>query len=151
MKKQTQTLLCVMILLSEVASAQSSSLQRMWVFFRDKGTTTLQSTNPALLGISERALKRRAKVLPPDRLIDQLDLPVSETVLAQIKQTGVKIRTISRWLNAISVEATPQQLQELKTLPMVAESEPVAQFKRSGRCHRPFHCHCLRKLPAIES
>jgi len=29
------------------------------------------------------------------------------------------------------VEATPQQLQELKTLPMVAESEPVAQFKRS--------------------
>jgi subtilisin family serine protease len=125
MKKQTQTLLCVMILLSEVASAQSSSLQRMWVFFRDKGTTTLQSTNPALLGISERALKRRTKVLPPDRLIDQLDLPVSEAVIAQVKQTGVKIRTLSRWLNAVSVEGTQQQIQAVNKLLPVAATEQV--------------------------
>lgn len=131
MKKQTQILLCVIILLSEVAGAQSPSLQHTWVFFRDKGTTTLQSTDPALLGISERALKRRAKVIPPDRLIDQLDLPVSESAIAQIKQTGVKIRTISRWLNAVSVEVTPFQLQLLNALPVVAASEPVARFKRS--------------------
>jgi serine protease AprX len=126
MKKQTQILLCVMILLSEVASAQSSSLQRMWVFFRDKGTTTLQSTNPALLGISERALKRRTKVLPPDRLIDQLDLPVSEAVIVQVKQTGVKIRTLSRWLNAVSVEGTQQQIQAVNKLLPVAATEQVA-------------------------
>jgi serine protease AprX len=131
MKKQTQILLCVVIVLSEVANGQSSSLQHMWVFFRDKGTTTLQSTNPALLGISERALKRRAKVLPPDRLIDQLDLPISETSITQIKQTGAKIRTVSRWLNAVSVESTPIQLQLLNALPIVAASEPVARFKRS--------------------
>ncbi len=130
MKKQTQTLLCVMILLSEVASAQSSSLQHVWVFFRDKGTTTFQSTNPALLGISERALKRRTKVLPPDRLIDQLDLPISDAVIAQIKQTGVRIRTISRWLNAVSVEGTQQQIQAVNKLLPVATTEQVAVMKR---------------------
>ncbi|MGD0589317.1 MAG: S8 family serine peptidase [Bacteroidota bacterium] len=125
MKKRTQTLFCVMMFLSEVASAQSSSLQHTWVFFCDKGTTTLQSTNPVLLGISERALKRRTKVLPPDRLIDQLDLPVSEAVIAQIKQTGVKIRTISRWLNAVSVEGTQQQIQAINKLLPVAATEQV--------------------------
>jgi subtilisin family serine protease len=116
--------------MSEIASAQSSSLQRTWVFFHDKGTTTLQSVHQVELGISERALKRRAKVLPPDRLTDELDLPVSESAIAQIKQTGVKIRTVSRWLNAVSVEATPEQLQALKALPMVASSEQVTVMKR---------------------
>jgi subtilisin family serine protease len=130
MKKQTQTLLCVMILLSEVANAQFSSLQHTWVFFRNKGTTTFQSTNPALLGISERALKRRTKVLSPDCLIDQLDLPVSEAVIAQIEQTGVKIRTISRWLNAVSVEGTQQQIQAINKLLPVAATEQVAVMKR---------------------
>jgi subtilisin family serine protease len=129
MKKQTQILLYAMMLLSEVAGAQSSSLQHTWVFFRDKGTTTLQSINPALLGISERALKRRTKVLPKDRLIDQFDIPVSEIAIDQIKQTGVKIRTVSRWFNAVSVEATPEQLQALKALSMVASSEQVTVMK----------------------
>jgi subtilisin family serine protease len=102
----------------------------MWFFFHDKGTTTLQSVHQVELSISERALKRRAKVLPPDRLTDELDLPVSESAIAQIKQTGVKIRTVSRWLNAVSVEATPEQLQALKALPMVASSEQVTVMKR---------------------
>jgi subtilisin family serine protease len=130
MKKQTQILLCVMILLQELAGAKSSSFQRTWIFFQDKGTTTLRPVSQVELGISERALKRRAKVLPPNHLIDQLDLPISETVITQIKQTGVKIRTISRWLNAVSVEATEQQLKVLTALPIVAVSTPVAVFRR---------------------
>jgi subtilisin family serine protease len=130
MKKRTQILFCAIILFSEVAGAQSSILQHTWVFFRDKGTTTLQLSNPDVLGISKRALKRRAKSLPLNRLMDDLDLPVSETIIAQIKQTGVKIRTVSRWLNAVSVEATPEQLQTLKNLPMVTSSEQVTVMER---------------------
>jgi serine protease AprX len=130
MKKRTQILFCAIILFSEVAGAQSSILQHTWVFFRDKGTTTLQLSNPAVLGISKRALKRRAKSLPLNHLMDDLDLPVSETIIAQLKQTGVKIRTISRWLNAVSVEATPEQLQTLKNLPMVTSSEQVTVMER---------------------
>jgi serine protease AprX len=121
----------VIILLSEVANTQSSSPQHTWIFFRDKSTAAIQTVSPALCGISERAMKRRSKVLPPDRLLDQLDLPVSEDNLAQVQRTGATIRIVSRWLNAVSVEATPLQLQVLKTLLIVAGSEPVAQCKHS--------------------
>ncbi len=150
MKKRMQILLCMVILLSEVASAQPSSLQHMWVFFRDKSTATFQLADPALCGISKRALKRRAKVLPPDRLIDQLDLPVSEDMIAQVKRTGAKIRTVSRWLNAVSVEATPLQLQVLNTLPVVAASEPVAQLKRSYPLPSPVPLTSLSKSSSTQ-
>ncbi len=129
-KKQTLILLSATILLAEIAGAQSSSLRHVWVFFRDKGVSVLQSTNPALLGISERALKRRAKVLPANHLTDQLDLPVSESIIAQIKQTGIKIRTVSRWFNAVSVEGTQQQIQAVIKLIPAAATEEVAVLKR---------------------
>jgi len=86
--------------------------------------------NSQSLGITERALKRRAKSLPPDRLIDELDVPISESAVVQIRQTGAKIRTVSRWLNAVSVEASIQQLQRVNALPIVSHCEPVVQFKR---------------------
>jgi hypothetical protein len=130
MKKQTQILLCVTILLSEVASAQSSSLQRTWVFFHDKGAITFQSIDPATLGISERALKRRAKVLPPDRLIDQLDLPVAQEYIDQLHALGIPIHSTSRWLNAVSVEASTQQLLSLRTQPFVTSIKQVMVQKR---------------------
>ncbi len=130
-KKQTLILLYTTILLAEIACGQSSSLRHTWIFFRDKSTPFLQSTNPALLGISERTLKRRAKVLPADRLIDRLDLPVSESFIAQIKQTGAKIRTVSRWFNAVSVEGTQQQIQAINKLIPVSATEEVAVLRRS--------------------
>ncbi len=120
-----------MILLSEFASAQFSSPRHMWVFFQNKGTNTLSSIEPSALGISDRAIKRRAKTLPSNRIIDELDLPVSQTALACVEQTGAKILVISRWFNAVSVEATPQQLQVLSALPGVSKLEPVVQWKRS--------------------
>jgi serine protease AprX len=76
-------------------------------------------------------LKRRAKTLSPNQLIDMLDLPVSQSKIAQIEQTGAKIRTISRWFNAVSVEATPQQLQMLKALPIINAMDTVAILRRS--------------------
>ena len=119
-----------MIFLTEIADSQSTSLQHRWIFFREKGAETLQPINSELLGISERSLKRRAKGLPPDRLLDQLDLPVSENAIAQIMQTGVKIRTVSRWFNAVSVEGTTQQIDAVRTLPLVASTEHVAVLNR---------------------
>ena len=128
--RQTRTIFFIIILLAELTNAQFSYPQRTWVFFRNKSAFTLQLNNSTALGISERALKRRAKSLSPDRLIDELDLPVSVEAIGQIKQTGAKIRTISRWFNAVSVEATLQQLQALSSLPVVSKSEPVVRLKR---------------------
>ncbi|MCX6122442.1 MAG: S8 family peptidase [Ignavibacteriales bacterium] len=131
-KNQMQIAFCVILLLSDVAGAQSSSLQRTWVFFRDKGAINLQSATPALLGISERALKRRAKVISPHRLIDQLDLPVAQEYLNQLRTLGVTVHSLSRWLNAASVEAAPSQVSLLRAQPFVASVMQVMVQKRSN-------------------
>ncbi|MEX0602071.1 MAG: S8 family serine peptidase, partial [Bacteroidota bacterium] len=85
------------------------------------------------LGISDRALRRRAKVLPPDRLIDFADIPVSQEYLDQIRSSGATIRTVSRWLNAVSVETSRDQVRALEQLPFVRTSVPVV----SSRKRRP--------------
>jgi subtilisin family serine protease len=120
-----------MLLLALVTVEAAAQTRHYWIVFRNKGVSSSLLKNSQSLGITNRALKRRAKSLPPDRLIDEYDLPISESALSQIKQTGVKIRTVSRWLNAVSVEASSQQLQILNALPIVSQSEPVVQFKRS--------------------
>ncbi len=120
-----------MLLLTLVTTGAAAQTSHYWIMFRDKKVPSSLPKYSQSLGITDRALRRRAKSLPPDRLIDECDIPVSESTLSQIKQTGVKIRTVSRWLNAVSVEASHQQIQLLNALPFVSQSEPVVQFKRS--------------------
>ena len=121
----------VMILIMLVPMILTAQTGHYWIVFHNKDVSSSLQKNSSALGISDRSLKRRAKSLPPDRLIDELDFPISESILSQIKQTGVKIRVVSRWLNAVSVEASSHQLQMLTALPIVSHSEPVARFKRS--------------------
>jgi hypothetical protein len=123
----------LILLLSLVTAIATAQTQHYWIMFHKKDMPPALQNNSQSLGITERALKRRAKSLPPDRLIDELDVPISESALAQIRQTGVKIRTVSRWLNAVSVEASPHQLQTLNVLAIVSHSEPVVQYK----CQHP--------------
>jgi serine protease AprX len=130
MKKNTQILLCLISLFSEILFAQSPARQRSWIFLRTHDAPVLPSVHPSAYGISERAMKRRAKVLPADRLLDHYDLPISESEVALIKATGVKIRTLSRWFHALSVEGTVQQIQAVSTLPIVAATKHVAAFTR---------------------
>ena len=119
-----------MILFAFVTEALPAQSPHYWILLHKKDSSPSLQKNSQSLGITERALKRRAKSLPPDRLIDELDIPISESALARIRQTGVKIRTVSRWLNAVSVEASTEQLQRINALPIVSHCEPVVQFKR---------------------
>ena len=130
--KRVIKLAFAIIAIASLGFAQTAETRHYWIVLRTKDVSLpLQNRTSQALGITARALKRRAKSIPFNRLVDELDLPVSESSIAHIKQTGVKIRTISRWFNAVSVEATPVQLQLLNVLPVVAASEPIAQFKRS--------------------
>ena len=120
-----------MLLLALVFADAKTQTQHYWIILRNKnGSSSLQKKSD-VLDISERSMKRRAKSLPPNLLIDEFDIPVSESALSQIKQTGVKIRTVSRWFNAVSVEASVQQIHMLNALPLVSKTEPVVQFKNS--------------------
>ncbi len=113
------------------AVAQTIPSAHLWILLPpDPAAQTAISHTPAELGISDRAMRRRAKVLPHDRLIDQTDLPIPDDILDRIRSTGARIRTVSRWLHAVSVEATPEQQRLLQTAVVGARIQPVAQFRR---------------------
>ena len=122
------SIIILTILTSTPAQAQQ---QRFWVTFRDRGERADRSlSDPESLGITERALWRRKKVLPAQRLVDELDLPVNPSYIRQLDAAGVVIRSTSRWFNAVSAELTGEQLAALTKLPCVASVDPVRVFFR---------------------
>ena len=102
----------------------------LWVFFTDRGTNGMTGTTPSLDLISPRALQRRARVLPAGSLVDESDLPVDAGYVARVGTLVRRIRVVSRWLNGVSVDATPGEVTRLDTLPFVREIEIVQKYRR---------------------
>jgi serine protease AprX len=136
--------LLVPALASAVPRDDSDAATRArWVFFRDHGP---EPRDPALAEaphtLSPRALARRARAArergdPPQggaAARDELDLDLdpSAAYIAAVERAGALTRTRSRWLNAISVDASPAALARIRALPFVKEIEPVATVSRDG-------------------
>jgi len=107
----------------ELATKAPDGLVKAWVFFDAKPGLSKLASPEAL--VSERSLERRRKVLPASQVVDRSDLPVDERYIDAVAKTGASIRERSRWLNAVSISATPAQLREVAALPHVVRVEPV--------------------------
>lgn len=122
-------LLVAHLILSVCVSASfAENTNRFWVFFRDKGIPAGQeqvALQHSYNSLSSRSLARRAKVLP--ELVTQGDIPVCDSYVQAVRQTGAIIRRSSKWLNAVSVAATPEVLLQLKSLACVREIKPFSQ------------------------
>lgn len=109
---------------------------RVWVYFKDKGVGDAAALQLALAetraGMRARSLQRRAKTRPSGALVDEMDLPVAPSYTAEVQAQTPEIRAVSRWLNAVSVEATPAQVRALAGLDCVASLDLVRSFRRSG-------------------
>jgi len=114
----------------------------VWVFFRDKGLAGVRSLETALTGLEKkfdpRCLWRRSKVLEAGRLVDAADLPVSSANIEGIKPLVNRIRTTSRWLNAVSAEVSPSAVRKIARLPFVRRVELVRSFSRSEPQSSPY-------------
>ncbi len=134
--------------LADPAAAPRDGQGRLgvWVFFRDKGLqggaldAALAEAEAALpphaawrrekmrtagAGVGKRGADGRA------RLVDAGDLPVAPGGLAAVAATGAAPRRLSRWLNAASFDATPDQVRRIAALPAVARLDLVARFRRT--------------------
>ena len=118
--------LLIFVLASASLAAQTKDGHVSWIFFQDKPAVGVQSAVAEELGISRRALWRRSKVLPANQLLDERDFPVSPVYIRALEAHGLKVRSVSRWLNAVSVEAQASQLDEIRTLSFVRNIAPVA-------------------------
>lgn len=102
-----------------------------WIFFTDKGATTQQDYLVAIAELAAtyntRAIERRMLRRTAPGLFDEYDLPVLQEYVDAITDTGAKRRVTSKWLNAVSVRASGEQLTTIAEFPFVRSIEPVRQ------------------------
>lgn len=105
-----------------LAGARADETQPVWVYFRDKGTEA------APLPLSPRALARRQArgTLP---IVSEADAPLAAGYREAVERVA-RVRNASRWFNAVSVDATPAQVEALAALPFVERLDLVRRFRR---------------------
>jgi serine protease AprX len=92
---------------------------KLWLYLSEDAVDSL----PAMLTGKARA--RRARADPTTLLVDAHDYPISQDALRQIRNTGVHVRRVSKWLRAVSVEADSEQLERLKSLSFIKRIDLV--------------------------
>ena len=109
----------------------------VWVYFRDKGLKSESGRMRAIMETQQflgaRCQWRRAKVRPATNLADFEDVPLPAAYTGQVQSVVTGVRAVSRWLNAMSVEATPEQVQALAGLDFVAGLDTVKSFQREKK------------------
>ncbi len=107
----------------------------VWVRFGDRGAPAgglAAAIDARKQKLPERTLQRRARVRPRgEPLVDASDLPPSAAYVEAVAQTGARVRRESRWLNAVSVDATEAQIAAIRALPFVRGVDLLARFRRS--------------------
>jgi len=113
-------------------NAAAAERQKYWIFFRDKGPLSL-SKRSALIDeakqrLSPKALERRAKMLPENALVDESDIDLYKPYLNELTSRGFEPVVTSRWLNAASIFATPEEIAVFQDLPFVKNVQRVAHL-----------------------
>lgn len=121
-----KNLIAIFVILPALVGA---SERRHWVFFRDKGVYTKFDIARLSEGYPQECVRRRARV---GVSFDESDLPVFEEYIRSVEQAGGRIHTVSKWLNAVSINASPEVLAQIETFPFVRKITPVGWFYRGS-------------------
>ncbi|MBN2198421.1 MAG: S8 family serine peptidase [Candidatus Aminicenantes bacterium] len=120
---------------AEVSALPPGETLPVWIFFSDKGLDSPSLAADALRerkrSLSPRCLKRRAKVRAPEDIVALEDAPVFAPYSERVASVVPNVRSVSRWLNAVSADAGRREVEALSGLPFVDRLEPVAAFDRS--------------------
>jgi len=105
-------------------------LTPVWVRFADKGLTAAE-TDLALDALTSEMSAgmraRRSRGTLGGQAADAADLPLNPAYLEAVAATGAVNRRQSRWLNAASYNATPQQIRAIAALPFVTAIDLVGR------------------------
>lgn len=111
---------------------------KTWVFFTDKGVSSPDDIKTAVGQVAatynpraaERRLLRGQAAKEGRGLFEERDLSVCPAYVEAISAIGVRPLVTSRWLNAVSVLATREQVDRIAALPFVTHLQPVAKSSR---------------------
>jgi hypothetical protein len=100
------------------------------VFFTDKGIYGEDQYEQALLttelNLTEASRLQRMKSRGPDNLVDFRDIPVHGPYVEDVLAFGANLRHPLKWFNAVSVDATPEQIETIAALDAVRFVKMVA-------------------------
>ncbi len=116
-------------LYSKTAESKQSEKILIWVFFKDKGRNLSKYYNKPARVVSDASLTRRLKVLPKDKLINEIDLPVNKDYIIGIKNYGAEVKHVSRWFNGITIYINKEMIPLLAELPFVKQLDIVNKFR----------------------
>ncbi|HUU85722.1 MAG TPA: S8 family serine peptidase [Phycisphaerae bacterium] len=113
---------------------ESQGLVKAWVFFRDKGIDSPEELAAAIEALAGeypvRAVRRRGLRRTLPGLFDEHDLPLVPAYVDAVAATGARVHVTSRWVNAVSVVASRQQVVAIAGLPFVGKLQPVRRSRR---------------------
>ncbi|HZV12687.1 MAG TPA: S8 family serine peptidase [Candidatus Kapabacteria bacterium] len=122
----------IFLVLALADTTSSFGGQRYWIYFRDKGPESgeplyknVARYTTAMQQVTERSLRRRAKVLPQNALVDEQDVPLYKPYEDSLRAEGIQPVNELRWFNAVTAELTAQQIQQVQNLPFVKNVTPV--------------------------
>ena len=95
---------------------------KVWIYFMDK-------EGSELIDISQKTEQRRHKhATKTDNT--WYDLKVSPHYKNTIESKGLEVENESRWLNAVSVICSKEEIESISLLPFVKKIEPVKRYKK---------------------
>ena len=115
---------------SAIESNPSSERTLVWVYFSDKGSNLGTYFNQPSLVVSEKSLKRRAKVKEQGALIKFNDLPVNADYIGQLESIGFLVKQKSKWFNSVSGYATKEIINQISRLENVKKIDLVIKFSK---------------------
>jgi serine protease AprX len=101
----------------------------VWVYFKDKGPWTESGVALARAALTPRALSRRALRGDGADSIGFEDLPLVRAYVDGVAAHALRLRQESRWFDAVSAEATSEQVQALAELPFVSQVDLVRRYR----------------------
>ncbi len=99
----------------------------VWVYFRDKGDAASRLAE-ARAALTPRALARRA-LRGEVAAVTLEDVPLVRAYVDEVARRVVRVRQEVPWVNAVSVEATTEQVDALAALPFVARLDLVRRYR----------------------
>ena len=98
----------------------------VWIMFKDKGSDVVARKQNVTL--HPKTLERRKKLFPEP--VTWYDVPVHQEYINGIILVGAEVHRKSKWLNAVSVFATMDQIETIAAMNFVKGIQPVVKLSR---------------------
>lgn len=100
----------LLLFLFTITFFQVTAQEDAWLFLKDKPNATTFLNNPLTM-LSQEALDRRANL---GISIDNIDVPVDDSYYSQLKnETTITVLAKSKWLNAVHVQGSDSDINNL--------------------------------------